>query len=138
MALQTCPKCGKQFYGVGCPDCDYPHPPPTASELRMQRLVQSRTYGVAVGLLLAVLSCVFFYVIRNNYFDRHGHWSGEIPFVSAWRDNHFNTWVDVLFEFFVPWWVKDVGILVTAFFACSCAWLSLGCFYQAIKPTPKK
>ena len=20
-----CPKCGKQFYGVGCPECDYPH-----------------------------------------------------------------------------------------------------------------
>jgi TPR repeat protein len=25
MALMTCPKCGKQFYGVGCPMCDYPH-----------------------------------------------------------------------------------------------------------------
>ena len=25
MALMTCPKCGKQYYGVGCPVCDYPH-----------------------------------------------------------------------------------------------------------------
>lgn len=24
MALLTCAKCGKQFYGTGCPDCDFP------------------------------------------------------------------------------------------------------------------
>ncbi|HVV00078.1 MAG TPA: hypothetical protein VHH88_01870 [Verrucomicrobiae bacterium] len=138
MALQTCPKCGNQFYGAACPDCDYPHPAPTASELRMQHLVHTRTYGVAVGLLLAVLSGVCFYAVYTTYFDRHGHWNGEIPFLSAWMHSQPKTWDMALFGLFVPWWVKDAGMLVAAFFACGCLYLSLGCFYLAIKPGAKK
>ena len=138
MSLQTCPKCGKHFYGVACPDCDYPHPAPTADQLRAQRLVQSRPYAIGVGLLFAVMSCACFRAIYTTYFDWHGHWTGEIPFVSAWSDNHPKSWDEALFGLFVPWWLKDTGILLVGFFACGSTCLSLACFYQAIKPRAKK
>jgi len=28
MAELTCPKCGMKYYGIGCPNCDYPPVPP--------------------------------------------------------------------------------------------------------------
>jgi len=115
MALQTCPKCGKQFYGVACPDCAYPHPAPTASEVRMQRLVQTRVWALAVGLLLALLSLGFFYAT----FSQSHQWSGGIPF-------------------FPPSWNDKLGRVLSGFFACLCAYMASCSFYQAVKPKAKK
>ena len=49
MAEMTCPKCGKQYYGVGCPYCDYPPVPPDKG-LAKQRLS---------GGLIAILAGLF-------------------------------------------------------------------------------
>ena len=38
MALTTCPKCGEQFYGAGCPECDYPAPTISLGVQKWQRL----------------------------------------------------------------------------------------------------
>jgi len=39
MAEMTCKKCGKQYYGVGCPDCDYPPVPPDKQAARKSLLM---------------------------------------------------------------------------------------------------
>ena len=56
MALMTCPKCGKQFYGVGCPDCDYPARLPDASEARRRQL-----FGIAL-LAASVFVAIRFFI----------------------------------------------------------------------------
>jgi hypothetical protein len=56
MALMTCQKCGKQFYGVGCPDCDYPARLPDASEVRRRQL-----FGIAL-LAVSVFVAIGFFI----------------------------------------------------------------------------
>ena len=159
MALQTCPKCGKQFYGVSCPDCDLPASTPDIGKIRQQQFiafillaaliffaarlfienssfrfpvlvgvfvlvlvgrilasdVKGRPYAVVVGLLLAVLSCGFFY----GTFSQSHQWSGGVPFLPAsWNDK--------------------IGRVLSAFFACLCTGMALCSFYQAVKPRAKK
>jgi hypothetical protein len=81
----------------------------------MQRLIQTRVYAIAVGLVLAVLSFGFFYAT----FTQSHHWSGGIPFLP-------------------PSWNDKIGRVLAAFFACLCAGMALCSFYQAIKPRAKK
>src|SRR5580700_7168842 len=52
MALMTCPKCGRQFYGTGCPDCDYPPTVPDPSEARRRKA--AGILSLAVGIFIAV------------------------------------------------------------------------------------
>jgi hypothetical protein len=81
----------------------------------MQRLIQTRVYAIAVGLLLAVLSFGFFYAT----FSQSQQWSGGIPFLPlSWNDK--------------------IGRVSSALFACLCAGMALGSFYQAVKPRAKK
>ena len=58
MAEMTCPKCGKQYYGIGCPYCDYPPVPPD------KRAAQ-------ISLLMGfVLLAVGIYITVRFIFDR--------------------------------------------------------------------
>src|SRR5579883_3605413 len=49
--LMTCSKCGKQFYGVGCPDCDYPASPRDVSEARRRPVIGFLVLAVGVFIL---------------------------------------------------------------------------------------
>jgi hypothetical protein len=61
MAEMTCPKCGKQYYGVGCPYCDYPPVPPD------KRAAQ-------ISLLMGfVLLAVGIYIATRFVFDKTWH-----------------------------------------------------------------
>jgi hypothetical protein len=59
MALKTCSKCGKQYFGAGCPDCDYPPTVPDVSEARRRRLVGS-------GLLAVGIYCLAAFLVERN------------------------------------------------------------------------
>ena len=61
MAEMTCPKCGKQYYGVGCPYCDYPPVPPDKG-LAKQRLS---------GGLIAIVAGL--YPIGLYFFEPKSH-----------------------------------------------------------------
>jgi hypothetical protein len=61
MAEMTCPKCGKQYYGVGCPYCDYPAVAPD------KRAAQ-------ISLLMGfVLLAVGIYIATRFVFDKTWH-----------------------------------------------------------------
>jgi drug/metabolite transporter (DMT)-like permease len=50
MAELTCPKCGLKYYGVGCPNCDYPPVPPDPNEPKRNLFfgLMFATVGVAI------------------------------------------------------------------------------------------
>src|ERR1035441_9908385 len=58
MAEMTCPKCGKQYYGVGCTYCDYPPVPPGKQAARTSLLM---------GFVLLALGI---YIAMRFVFDR--------------------------------------------------------------------
>ena len=61
MAEMTCSKCGKQYYGIGCPYCDYPPVPPD------QRAAQ-------ISLLMGfVLLAVGIFIAARFIFDKSWH-----------------------------------------------------------------
>lgn len=55
MPLTTCPKCGEQYYGVGCPKCDYPPTVPDVSETKRRRII-----GILMLAVGAFISTGFF------------------------------------------------------------------------------
>jgi hypothetical protein len=57
MALITCKKCGKQFYGTGCPECDFPSTPADPGQRNRDRLWGVMMVAVGLGLGIAVLAC---------------------------------------------------------------------------------
>ena len=58
MALMKCSKCGKQFYGVRCPDCDYPVSPPDVSEARRRPVI---------GILCLAVGVFIFFIKRTRF-----------------------------------------------------------------------
>src|SRR5439155_611011 len=58
MALMKCSKCGKQFYGVGCPDCDYPVRPPDVSEAQRRPVI---------GFLCLAVGVFIFFIKRTRF-----------------------------------------------------------------------
>jgi hypothetical protein len=62
MALMTCSKCGKHFYGVGCPDCDYSASPADVSEGRRRPLI---------GALFLAVGIFIFFIKRTQF---HTEW----------------------------------------------------------------
>ena len=57
----TCPKCGKQYYGVGCPYCDYPPVPPDKQAARRSLLMGFVLLGVGI------------YIASRFIFDKSWH-----------------------------------------------------------------
>jgi hypothetical protein len=57
MALVTCSKCGRQFYGTGCPDCDFPPVPANPGQQKRDRLWGVLMMGTGLGLAVVVLAC---------------------------------------------------------------------------------
>lgn len=51
MAEQTCPKCGKQYYGIGCPYCDYPPVPPDPSLAQRTLIIGGAMLGVGLYVI---------------------------------------------------------------------------------------
>lgn len=66
MAEMTCPKCGKQYYGVGCPYCDFPPVAPDKSTARPRFLL---------GLVCIVIGL---YVGARFFFDPAWRWSAVL------------------------------------------------------------
>ena len=158
MDAQTCPKCSKQFYGVGCPDCDFPASPPDMSKIRRQQFT-------AFALLAALLIIFFRFFIHNPSFrlpilvgvfglvllgwmlasDVRGRayalavgllCAGLSPgffYCTCTESAHW--YAPTLFGFsFLPWWWNDTTTrCLTGFFGCLCAAWSLWCFYQFIR-----
>ena len=58
MALLTCSKCGKQFDGAGCPDCDCPASPPDVSEARRRPVI---------GVLFLAVGVFIFFIKRTQF-----------------------------------------------------------------------
>ena len=51
MALNTCNKCGQEFYGLGCPQCDYPQTELSDAGRRRQRPMGLLLVAIALGIL---------------------------------------------------------------------------------------
>lgn len=60
MPLTTCPKCSTQYYGVGCPHCDYPPAAADVSETRRRRVAG------ALSLVVGVFISAGFFVKRTE------------------------------------------------------------------------
>jgi hypothetical protein len=114
-AEKTCATCGKPYYGVGCPSCDYPPVPPDKN-LAKQRLS---------GGLIAILAGL--YPIGLYFFQPKSHQlvilvvglafvSAGIQLVSVQRFYDENGWASVL---------------VSCLFLASFAFV---CFYGAFSP----
>lgn len=58
MALVTCNKCGLQFYGVGCPQCDYPK---SASDV-----AATKRQWVAGLIMIAVAVMILFFFWKDS------------------------------------------------------------------------
>jgi hypothetical protein len=56
MGLITCQKCGKQFYGTDCPECDFPSVPADPGQRKRDRLWGVLMVGIGLGLAAAVLA----------------------------------------------------------------------------------
>jgi uncharacterized membrane protein YccC len=159
MDAQTCPKCGKQFYGAGCPDCDFPASPPDMGKIRRQQFM-------AFALLAALLTVLVRLFIQNPSFrlpivvgvfglvlfgwmlasDARGRayalavgliYAGLSPVLFYCAFSEVAHWsAPTLFGIsFVPWWWNDTTTRwLMGFFGCLCAACSLWCFYQVIRP----
>ena len=159
MDAQTCPKCGKQFYRVGCPDCDFPASPPDMGKIRRQQFT-------AFALLAALLIVLVRLFIQNPSFrlpilvgvfglvllgwmlasDARGRayalavgllCAGLSPgfFYCTFSEVAHRSAPTLFGISFVPWWWNDTTTRwLTGFFGCLCAAWSLWCFYQVIRP----
>jgi hypothetical protein len=58
MALMICSKCGKQFYGIGCPECDFPAPAISRGPQKWQRLWGLLFMAAGVAVLFKALAIV--------------------------------------------------------------------------------
>jgi len=54
--LRTCTKCGKQFYGAGCPECDFPPQPADAGPRKADRIWGLLFMAVGVSVAVEVLA----------------------------------------------------------------------------------
>jgi hypothetical protein len=55
--LRTCTRCGKQFYGIDCPDCDFPPTPVDPREKKRERLWGFVFIGTGIGVAILALAC---------------------------------------------------------------------------------
>jgi hypothetical protein len=66
MAKMTCPKCSKQYYGMGCPYCDYPPVAPDKGEGQRRFLF---------GLVFIVTGL---FLVSRYFSDSTPHWSAVL------------------------------------------------------------
>ena len=159
MDAQTCPKCGKQFYGVGCPDCDFPASPPDMSKIRRQQftafalltallIILVRLFIQNPSFRLPILVGVFGLVLLGRMLAsevRGRAYALAVGLLCAGLSSGFlyctfsgiAHWsAPALFGIsFVPWWWNEhTTRVLTGFFACLCAAWSLWCFYRVVRP----
>ena len=161
MEVQTCPKCGKQFYGVGCPDCDFPASPPDMGKIRRQQFIAFVLLAALLIILvrlfiekppfrLPVLAGILGLVLLGRMLasDVRGRaYALAVGLLLAVLSPGFfyctfserAHWSAGLLAPFLPWWWNDTTTRwLTGFFGCLCAALSLWCFYQVASPRKRK
>jgi hypothetical protein len=163
MAEMTCPKCGKQYYGIGCPYCDYPPVPPNKA-LARRRFLFGLVF-IAIGLCIVV----------SYFLDPKSHWSaylaagivfslGGIHMVLVQRLYDENSRASALagglllalfsylsfvgafsarahwttFPLIPPEWSHGLARTLSGFFGLLMAAFALRSFYLVIKPKGKK
>ncbi len=157
--LQTCSKCGKQFYGVGCPECDYPPSPEDpgrnkrnwifgilfmASGIGVTVAVLTRphsepTWPVVVAGLLFVLAGL---TLVTNIKGRPAALLGclimaglaSLGFFAAFGPGDVGGGI----PFLPSAWNQRLGRIAFGAGACLTAVCALLAFYQAVKPDKKK
>lgn len=162
MAEMTCQKCGKQYYGVGCPYCNYPPVPPDKRAARISllmgfvllavgiyiatRFVLDNTWhrwlvlDAGVAFALAGLQLVGVRLLYNE----NGRVSALVGglllaafsylcFYGAFSQNaHWSS-----FAFIPPSWSHLLARTFSGLFGVMCAAFSLRSFYFAVKPNHK-
>lgn len=109
--LQTCAKCGVQFYGAGCPECDYPPIPAAPRERKRTRRWGCAFMGAGLGVILVRILCP----------DENPLW----PVVVAGLLFLLTGWAIV---------VEPKGRLASALGGVICAGLACLGFYAALAP----
>ena len=115
MAEKTCAKCGKAYYGVGCPSCDYPPVPPD------KNLAKQRLSGGLIGILAGLYPiALYFFQPGSHHLEVLGvglaFVFAGIQLVSVQRFYDENGWASVL---------------VSCLFLASFAYV---CFFGAFSP----
>jgi hypothetical protein len=157
--LQTCAKCGKQYYGVGCPDCDYPPTAPDPGQdkrnwvLGVVFMAAGVSIGVRVlawpqklpswpGLVAGVLFFLAGMQIIAKLKGRLGTALGGVICAGLASLGFFAAFGPGPVEGGIPLlpaaWNQALGKTAFGGGACLVAALAVWCFYRAAKPGKKK
>ena len=162
MAELTCPKCGSKYYGVGCPNCDWPAAQPDPGLAKRNRIIG--WFACAWGLFLA--SNYFFHFLSYHNFLMLVAGSmlalAGLQIAAAGRlyklESRPSSFVCALmFAGFAylclyaalsdapvsgplpllpPKWNEKIGKFVFGVVGCVWGWVSLWLFYRTVKPKP--
>ncbi len=161
--LRTCPKCGTQFYGAGCPDCDYPARPADEGQRKQDRILGILFIAMGLGVDVAVLAhpqavpqglpswpaliagmlfCLAGFAVLTGVKGRLS--SGvagvicagmaTLGFFAALGPGELEGGIPVL----PAAWNQELGRIAFGGGACLTAAFSLWWFYRAVKPCKKK
>lgn len=161
--LRTCTKCGTQFYGVGCPECDYPPGPVDAGQRKRDRIWGLLFIAVGLGMDVAVLArpqwvprglpawpalgagMVFFLVglaVLTEVKGRLGSAVGGVICAGMASLGFFAAFGPGELEGGVPFlpesWNQGLGRIAFGGGACVTAAYCLWLFYRAVKPCKRK
>ncbi len=163
MAELTCPKCSKQYYGIGCPYCDFPPVPPDPAAAQ-RRLLFGLVF-IVIGLFVvalyfldstshwsAVLAAGFVFglagihmVSLQRFYDENGRASALVGglllvsfsylcFIGAFSDRAH--WTSV--PFLPDTWSHALARTISGLFGAMLAAFSLRSFYLVIRPKTKR
>ncbi len=163
MAEMTCPKCGKQYYGIGCPYCDYPPVPPdkraARTSLLMGFILLAVGISIAAGFIfdkswhrLTVLATGVAFALGGLQlvgvqllYNEKGRVSTLVgglilaAFSYLCLDGAFSR--DALWGGGIPFipqsWNQMLCRTMSGLFGVTCAAFSLRCFYLVVKPKHK-
>lgn len=163
MAEMTCPTCGKQYYGIGCPYCDFPPVAPD-SGLARKRFLFGLVF-IAIGLSIVamfifdpsahqpevlVAGCVFglggiHMVSLQHLYDENGRAlalvGGALLVLFSYlcffgTFSHRAHWS--LLPFLPPAWSHMFARIISGLFGVLLAAFSLRSFYLVFKPKEKR
>jgi len=163
MDAPTCPKCGKEFYGVACPNCNFPARQPDTGEIRRQQFMAFALLASLLVILvrlfirdpsfrLSILVGVFGLVLLGRLLasDTNGraYALGVGSLCAALSLGFFYCTFSKLAHWlaptlfgisFLPWWWNETSTkCLTGFFGCLCAIWSLSCYYRVARPRKRQ
>jgi hypothetical protein len=158
--LRTCAKCGKQFYGVGCPECDFPPQPENPTERKRQWRWGLVFVATGIGVAILALACpqedlpswpafvagvVFFLtgmVMVTEVKGRLNSALGGVVCAGMASLGFFAAFGAVRTEGGIPFlpaaWNQGLGRIAFGVGACITAAFGLWFFHRMVKPCKKK